>query len=460
MGIVNPNYFDDGGLREQDSISVERFLHRRDRTQLSGRGTPFFSGREAEVRVFRDTLNALAAGEWGNATLVIEGPPGAGKTALMAQFQEEMCSLPQIPDGERRWLAPCLDGAEALCPAEVMMAVDEAIVNRLARDWRKAASASERTRLWSRIADLGQNDVRVRDVRTFIKGLTDRGVSAMGFSLGAKNGRAPTSMREVQALRGREWGKWQIVLMIDEAQAITKSAPGASPSTLSSLHQGVLNMPLTFCAFGLPGTWDALGNVGISRGSAGRDIALGGLADSEAEAAVKRCFKRFQVERAEAWESAILARSANWPQHLAGYLHAAVSVLFDDKGTPGAPVDAHRESLDEALRRGDAIRTQYYLRRTNALRASNRRHPHYARQLIPAFRAAQGRLDVESAMGLLAGEPLCLDNDRVDRFMDDAEHSGLFIIDADGLLHMPIPSFGAHLLNESLPPATKASAEP
>ena len=57
------NYVDDGGLRPQDDVSLERFLAQGDRTSLKGVGTPFFSGREAEVNTFRGAARALAIGE-------------------------------------------------------------------------------------------------------------------------------------------------------------------------------------------------------------------------------------------------------------------------------------------------------------------------------------------------------------------------------------------------------------
>ena len=70
------NYVDDGGLRPQDDVSLERFLaqgdrtslkgvgrRQGDRTSLKGVGTPFFSGREAEVNTFRGAARALAIGE-------------------------------------------------------------------------------------------------------------------------------------------------------------------------------------------------------------------------------------------------------------------------------------------------------------------------------------------------------------------------------------------------------------
>ena len=452
MHIVDPQYVDDGALRGQDDISVERFLAAKDRTHLSGQGTPFFSGREAEVSAFRATINALAIGVQANATLVVEGPPGAGKTALLAQFQEELSHLPPIPHNGRRWLAPCLDGAEAMCPAEIMAAVDEAIVTRLATDWRTATNPEAKKRLWFRIADLAKNDAPVRDIGAFISGIADRGVSAMGFTLGPKRGQPPATLRQLHALRGKEWAKWQIVLMIDEAQAITAHAPGAAPATLSSIHQGLLDLPVSFCAFGISGTWDALGEVGISRGATGRDLPLAGLAAWEAQAAVNRCFRQFQVEHGEQWAPAILTRSANWPQHLAGYLNAALTVMSETADAPDRMGDARKASLSKAIALGDATRQSYYERR---LRILTKQHPlgaECAKSLVPILLANPQGASRTEIMHCLTAPPHGLSTKEAGDFLQAAEHGG-FLMERSAIsgFVMPIPSLAGYLLDEPLP---------
>jgi len=45
MALVDENYWDSGGLREQDKVHVEDFLSDEDRAQITGRGVPFFSRR-------------------------------------------------------------------------------------------------------------------------------------------------------------------------------------------------------------------------------------------------------------------------------------------------------------------------------------------------------------------------------------------------------------------------------
>ena len=104
-------------------------------------------------------------------------------------------------------------------------------------------------------------------VQTFPRGILDRGVSAMGFSVGAKGEAPPETLPQAARLRGRDWADWQVVLLIGEAQGISPQLPGAAPGTLSSIHRGLVSAPLSFCAFGLPGTSTALAEVGVSRPS-------------------------------------------------------------------------------------------------------------------------------------------------------------------------------------------------
>ena len=84
------------------------------------------------------------------------------------------------------------------------------------------------------------------------------------------------------------------MLLIDEAQGISDGVPGGVPGTLSSIHQGFAATPISFCAFGLPGTWNALSKVDVSRTSSFHDLTLAGLDDAEARMAVDRCFERFR----------------------------------------------------------------------------------------------------------------------------------------------------------------------
>lgn len=444
------HYVDDGALREQDQVPLEDFLSFKDRAQLTGRGQPFFSGREGEINAFREAANALLLGHRGNATIIVEGPPGSGKSALLAQCQEEMRTLPPAGNS-RRWLPVLMTGAQAMSPSEIMTAVDDAILHRLAQDLVHSSGGSAPAQ---RLAAL-LGDRVLGNALSAARGILDRGASAMGFSIGAK-APPPGTLQQAAHMRGREWADWQIVLLIDEAQGISNAGPGAIRDTLSSIHQGIVRAPLSFCAFGLAGTMEALSSVDVSRPAGGRHMMLLGLDARAARMAVRRCFAQYGVAHAEAWEEAILERSANWPQHVATYLNGALTVLQRNAQSPEVMGDARRAPLAEALSLGDGGRRGYYDLRIRRLNRDNVRHARYARALVPMFRERDGILPIDVAIDALEAPPLSLPAQEADRFLADATHSGFLSGFPEGPLRLPIPSFASHLMGEQQPlPGTK-----
>ena len=442
MALVDENYRDDGRLREQDRVRVAEFLADEDRAQITGRGVPFFSGRESELGVFRRAVNALSRDRRGNATIVVEGPPGVGKSALMCQFMEEMRSLPPAGAGGRRWLPVPLSAGDAESPPDIADAIDAAIVSRLAADL--LASASAEAGLLERLGDYwGKLDPAGAKAKA--REFLDRGGSVLGFSLGASREGPPRSIAQAAARRPA-WHSWQVVLMIDEAQGIRPGEHHAGAGTLSALHQGIVRAPVSFCAFGLPGTLLALGDVGVSRLADGRIIHLRGLDDRAAGQTVDRCFNAFGVRGGAAWREAILARAANWPQHLAVYLNAAVRQLRE---AGPERMDAGDADLKAAMREGDRARANYYRQRIARLTRRNIEFGNLARGLAPLFEGRESRLPAAALTKAVRAVSPDLSDADITRFVQDAEHSGFLAPagDQDAYL-MPIPSFARHLLGD------------
>ena len=286
------------------------------------------------------------------------------------------------------------------------------------------------------------------DIRRAARSLLDRGVAAAGFRVGAAS--PDESIEAASAGRAPIWADWQIVLLIDEAQGISDGVPGGVPGTLSSIHQGFAATPISFCAFGLPGTWNALSKVDVSRTSSFHDLTLAGLDDAEARMAVDRCFERFGVRNAEAWAEAIIDRSAGWPQHLSAYLNGALSVLQERAGAGDEIGSVRGGSLRSAIALGDASRRDYYRRRLQRLNRGNARHRAYGIDVARWLRGENRTLQAHDALERLGGEH-GLSDEAGTAFLDAAKHSGLFAEDADGNLTTPIPSFVGHLLGDPLP---------
>ena len=97
-----------------DPLPLEVWLKRTDRAE-SGREA-FFRGREAEYEVFRSAVTSLGEGIVGGGTMIFQGAPGAGKSALMGECMEAVrChSTPKAP-----WVAVSINPVSLQSPAYV-----------------------------------------------------------------------------------------------------------------------------------------------------------------------------------------------------------------------------------------------------------------------------------------------------------------------------------------------------
>ena len=453
MDIADPNYIDSGELREQDRVPLDEYLADSDRAGPDSlRGRPFFSGREAEVSTFRRMVNAIALGRKSNATIAVEGPPGAGKSALLCQFLEELGALPPVGSPPRRWLPVLVDGAEAMRPAAIVDAVDGAIITRLAEDAVRSEREVDRSRFAECLAEfLGQESVQ--EAKIFAESVLDRGVSVFGLNVGAKMGEPhPNVLRDVPRSRSPRWKDWQIMLMIDEAQSISAEDANADRALLSTLHQGVLPLNMTFCAFGLPGTFDALADAGVSRLLADAAIDLRGLDDESAAKVVDRCFAQYGLVDDGTWRDAILVRSCNWPQHLSAHLTAALKTVQARAGR-GHDLGAPPDCLAQALESGDRLRSKYYNARLRTLTRTGQNHLECARHLLPMLRGEGGNAPESAIHDALGAPPLRLSAAASHAFLKAAKHSGLLTPgELPGTVHLAIPTFAGHVLGEAPEP--------
>lgn len=98
--------------------------------------------------------------------------------------------------------------------------------------------------------------------------------------------------------------------------------------------------------------------MSVSRSLGGADLRLATLDESATRKAVNRCFEGFGVRNGQAWQQAIVERSANWPQHLATYLVSAMAQIRR-QSAGRQHLDARPASLAAAMAIGDAGRNGY-----------------------------------------------------------------------------------------------------
>ncbi|MCY4150094.1 MAG: hypothetical protein OXF73_12255 [Gammaproteobacteria bacterium] len=95
-------------------------MRRTDRGESSREA--FFRGRETEYDIFRDAVMSLDDGVIGGGTMIFQGAPGAGKTALMMECMEavRLHSTPEDP-----WVAVSIGPATLRSAAGIIMIMIE-----------------------------------------------------------------------------------------------------------------------------------------------------------------------------------------------------------------------------------------------------------------------------------------------------------------------------------------------
>jgi len=437
--MIGPNefqwedaYVDDGETREQDNVRPGEFAKMKDRAPLTGRGSPFFSGRELEINEFRNSAGQLAKGITANNTLVFEGPPGCGKSALLDQITADINSYSLDRNG-RDWVPVFIDGADATNPHEIMESVDAAIATKLAR--RAVAGDNASMNHLKRFLGIEQPD-GAEKLKRAADMLVKRGFRFGGFQIGPDNEAPPQTIAAAIRQRAHKWDGWNIVLLIDEAQQIHAPPGKAKTSTLSSMHQGKLGAPIMFAAFGLVGTEAALDKVGVSRTSLQSHFSLKPMPDDDTRKVCQRAAHQLKPKEPQRLATAIVERSCGWPQHIASYLTALARNPEQD--------------TEAVLAQGDQHRLSYYQRRLAKLGRQGPGFRSYAEHLAHLLRGANQPMRERDIMESLranfeAGKAETFN------FLVAAEHCGLVRLEDNGSCSATIPSFVTHLTGEGGP---------
>ncbi len=377
----------------------ENYIRSGDRARVGP--DPYFVGRESEIAMFVQALELTAAraGSAGKAeTLLIQGPPGAGKTALL----EECAALAgQRPDCAVVRLLP-----EELCSARGLIeAIDRAV----------DASAAIR---------LG-------------RALDQRGWRAGPVGVPPKPAR-PESMAALMETRAQAWKDQVILLLVDEAQNIPSNSSQAR-AAISYLHGASRKTRILLACYGLGNTQDKLAELGVSRLGRERLTTLRSLAPEQAEESLRRVFSTCGVTGAAGergrWIKTLASLSLGWPQHLRAIAALALEHLAAHR------MNVSASSLDAVAQAGIEARQRYYDQRLSGVALWR-----------PAYR--------EIAEALRRDEAPCLHFDRIAEiarphlkrwdeplraFIANSLRAGVLGAE-DSRYSIPIPSFADHLL--------------
>ncbi|MYB34785.1 MAG: ATP-binding protein, partial [Gammaproteobacteria bacterium] len=328
-----------------DPLPLKEWLKLTDRAEV-GR-EPFFRGRDLEYKVFRDAVTSLGEGHIGGGTIVFQGPPGAGKTALLGECME---AVRQHSTSNNPWVAVKIKPESLKSTVEVVMLIIDAV-------------NAESARLSDAISDTSANELKNLLIlgQKLYQELSQRGIGIAGFSVGGK----PQSEWDTNELSQRIFQNaskllenFHVVAFIDEAQN-TPDEP-STRGVLDCLNEPPSRIPLIAAFFGLGDTEVRLEKCGLSRLPDERVANLRLLSEADTSDAIKSMFDAYEFvglqQDREIWIERLVELSQGWPQHINRVAVAAVRVIYDNGGKIEGGL------LEKALEDGRDRKKDYYAR--------------------------------------------------------------------------------------------------
>ena len=318
---------------------------------------PVFAGREGELDLLDASVRGVQRGEAGHTT-VVQGVPGAGKTALLDEYAARLLLA---NDNDDEQVVPVI-----LRPRDLNDS-PAALVETIERGFRDIEGSGQWARLASRAADGAFAAFTKRDFNQF------KPSSRAPDSL-------PIALEDYAEFRiGR--GNSTIVLLVDEAQNLSDTI--RVRDHLDVLHGGIRGRTRALLAcFGLTNTVDRLRTLGLSRLASGHVRTIGALSDEDAKRSVTGTLERALADHAfdegthedvlrKRWISAatdvIACEGANFPHHLANGCRALAQILLVDGVGATPPAAKLRERCREYKREYYEARLEPWSRHTIAL---------------------------------------------------------------------------------------------
>ncbi len=405
-----------------DPLPLDDWLIRVDRAEV-GREA-FFRGRDAEYHVFRCALTSFSKGMMGGGTMIFQGAPGAGKTALMQECKEavRLHSTPESP-----WVAVSINPDSLQSPIDVIVLLVNA-VNLESERLREVSAGAVTTNSLDGLINMG---------RKFYQELLERGGGAFGLSIGGRRNGGVTAGRVFQNAASL-LGKFHIVIFVDEAQ--NTPVEDTTRGVLNCLHQASDGIPLLAAFFGLSDASDVLHRCGLSRLADERIVDLEPLHYDDTVCAIQSVFDAYQFTGNPAdrirWVESLAELSQGWPQHINRVCVAAARVIREHGG------QINGELLEQALERGKESKDRYYAAR---LAAGSDQVLVY-RELVLAAEQKDGTLS-SNEIRSIAESALDGWEETPTEFLDNALHVGLLAPASGnpGHYRIPIPSFADYL---------------
>ncbi len=352
----------------------------------------FFHGRKAIISSFETALSDTITLNAGT-TFLIQGAPGAGKTALLDVLSAEARA--------QGWKVASIKVKDLYDPISMAQSLGESYV----MDKQYAANVG--------IHGFGGGYSRNVAGYSSVDGLLKEGAPEKG-----------------------------LILVLDEAQRMNEIPVDSerhtiTGDTLEMIHNGRIGRPVILLAAGLGTTQSALNSLGISRFVRDCTVGLGALGEESEWKVIRDWLTKGGGAKGDPapWIHAIAQQTHGWPQHIISYVKPAVAYL---KSNNHRMTDA---GLQIVLEKGNEFRLDYYETRAREFSLQQRR-------VIGSFIAKyqpDEYFEKEDLMALLdakyAPKP-------ASKFFDDLLHSGILHKQDGGVYGIPIPSMQTWLIEE------------
>lgn len=332
--------------------------------ETSDRTTPaVFAGRGDEFNLLDSAVRGAQRGEVGH-TVVIEGVPGSGKTALLNEYAVRLLSAGA--DAETPVVPVPLQPSEIdALPAAIVQAID-----RRFRDFEASGEWKRRVNQALGEASLIGNVMFTTLTRKSFKDFTPSARSPGSFFV---------VLEEYVSFRF-DRRKSTIVLLVDEAQNLNDTT--RVRNFLGTVHTSTTERTQVLLAcFGLGNTASRLRELGLSRLATDHKRSIDVLPDEDAkqvvdgtlEIALADIFNEEPIDRDQRsrWidsaASAILNESANFPHHLTNGCRALARIVLDEGISKDPPIRKLRELCRTHRRQYYEARLEPWKANTTAL---------------------------------------------------------------------------------------------
>ncbi len=323
-----------------------------------------FVGREEEIDLIDSAVRMTRRGEVGH-TVVVQGVPGAGKTALLREYG-------------RRLLASSGEGGLPVVPVPLrptdLNASPAAILEEVDRQFCEFEATGKWGEPMSRMIE-GASFVG----STLFAAFTERDFREFTASAGAPNS-LPVALDSYMRFRFNRRDS-TIVLLVDEAQNLPDTSHVRAH--LDALHGGVQgHTQVLLVCFGLRNTTARLRELGLSRLASDHERSIGVLDSGDAKRAVvgtlEAAFSGFVFDDGTVNETrrthwigasvdAILHESGNFPHHLANGCRSLARIVLDEGIGVEPPVHRLQEECRKRKRDYYDARLHPWRRHTVAL---------------------------------------------------------------------------------------------